>query len=262
MSKHYLICSRESVRRFTKLILSLRETPFWFHQVLTFKERIEDPTKAKKILKTFLDSIHFEMRKHGEMATVFLMGRQKEMSIHFHLLFLFYAPLPSTPEQLAEILRREAWKRWAKLNKDVTKAANMLKIQTKPRALHYLFEKHVRVGKTKKEAKKTTWFGTRNQRLIKAHALPVTKKDIKNALHDVFPLLDFKPKPTVVEQKRFSRRELLSLKAYLEADGRYDWEDFKRRKTGRKGKVSDADYMAFCNGWTSGSSSSTADGML
>ena len=262
MSEHYLICSRESVRRFTKLILSLGETPFWFHQVLTFKERTEDPAKAKRILKKFLDSIHLEMRKHGEMATVFLMGRQQSMRIHFHLIILFYGSLPSTPEQLAEILRGEAWERWLKLNKGVRKSANWLTIQTKPRALHYLFWKHVQIGKTKKETKKATWFGVRNHRLIKAHALPVTKKDIKNALHDVFPLLDSKPKPVVVERKRFSRRDLLGLKAYLEADGRYDWDDFKRRETGRKGKVSDADYMAFCNGSTSVSSSSTNDVML
>ena len=87
-------------------------------------------------------------------------------------------------------------------------------------------------------------------------------KDIKNALHDVFPLLDFKPKPAAVEQEFFSRRKLLSLKAHLEADGRYDWNNFKRRETGRKGKVSDADYMAFRNGRTSVSSSSTNDDVL
>ena len=86
-------------------------------------------------------------------------------------------------------------------------------------------------------------------------------KDIKNALHDAFPLLDFKPKTAAVEQEFFSRRKLLSLKAYLEADGDCDWDDFKRRETGRKGKVSDADYMAFRNGWTRRASSST-DGEL
>ena len=56
-------------------------------------------------------------------------------------------------------------------------------------------------------------------------------------------------------------RELESLKGCIEAGERY-LTDFKRKKTGGKGKVSDADYVAFRNGWTGDSSSSDDGGLL
>jgi len=44
--------------------------------------------------------------------------------------------------------------------------------------------------------------------------------------------------------------ELKSERAYLEARDRMEWEDHKRIITGRKGKVSDDDFMRFRNAQT------------
>jgi hypothetical protein len=248
MSKNYIVASRESARRFVKLYLSLGETPYWFHQVLTFREQVEDFNQAKNALKKLLDSLELEMQKHGDMATVYCMGIQDGKRVHFHLIFLFYGSVATSKEDLAEILRDAVWKRWQKLANGVKKVANRLTIQTKPRGLGYLLGNHVIIGLTKKETGKPVWFGTRNNQLIRANALPYTKKSVREALERVYPLLWLKPQPTQPKREAFTRSQLEYLKSYFEAAGKC-WESFKQRETGKAGKVSDLDYMNFRSGW-------------
>lgn len=179
------------------------------------------------------------------------MGHQEKMRVHFHVVFLIYGTPAETPEELAVKLRREIWKRWERLNKGVNRTGNLLKIQTKPKGLWYLLTNHLRVGKTTKEKGKPNWYGIRNKGLIEANGIPVTSADVRAKFDEFFPML----KAVAKKPKReFSdRRKLAGLKAYVEAQGKYNWEDFKRMQTGRKRKVNDADFINFLNaqnGWS------------
>src|ERR1041385_4329949 len=107
-------CTRESIRRFVKLYLSLKDTPYWYHQTLTFGSKVEDTSDAKIALKRFLDSVFVELGKEYEVAVIYLVGRQENNSIHFHVLFLFYGQPALAPEALREKLWGILWKRWQK----------------------------------------------------------------------------------------------------------------------------------------------------
>jgi hypothetical protein len=124
-----------------------------------------------------------------------------------------------------------------------------LTIQTKPRGLNYLLQRHIAVVPTKKESGKPNWFGTRNGKLIQANSTPPTKKEIETAFGHAFPLWGLKPAPVVVksERKIYTMRDLDFMKAYTETKGVMEWDDVKRWQTGRKGKVSDKDFLNFLN---------------
>lgn len=249
MSKNLFVCSKRSIEGFIRLWLSLKETPYWFHQVLTLAEQIEDFGKAKLVLEKLFDSLEVEMGKKYDMAAVYMMGHQDNKRVHFHVVFLFYGSPAETPEQLAEILKKEVWKRWLKLNPGLNRTGNLLKIQTKPNGLWYL-QQHFQVGKTIKEKGKPNWYGFRNGSLLTANALPVTKAQVKAEFQRFFPKLTAKPALATKQPARifYDRRRLAELRGYVEARDRYDWEDFKRARTGRKGKVSDFDFVNFLNG--------------
>ena len=258
VSKNLCICSKPSIQRFIKLWLSLKETPYWFHQVLSLSQQIEDFGVAKPILEKLFDSVEVEMAKRYDMGAVYIMGHQENGRVHFHVVFLIYGTPAETPEELAAILRREVWQRWLKLNAGLNRTGNLLKIQTKPKGLWYLLT-HFRVGKPAKQKGKPSWYGVRNKRLVKANAMPVSKQDVRAKFDEFFPLIT----PAVDAKKPklifYDRRRLADMKAYLEAHGRYDWEVFKRAETGRKKKVSDAAFVDFLNGWPSAKRNAPAD---
>ncbi len=251
MSKNLFVCSKSSIQRFIKLWLSVKPTPYWFHQTLSLGQQIEDFAIAKPILEKLFDSLEVEMGKTYDMGAVYIMGHQGNKRVHFHVVFFFYGTPAETPEKLAEILRLEIRKRWKKLNPRSNPTGNWLKIQTKASGLWYLAG-HLAVGKTAKAKGKPSWYGVRNKRLIEAHALPVTSNQVRREFECHFPAVLATPaakKPKVIF---YDRSKLAELRAYVEADGRHDWEDFKRMKMGRKRKVSDFDFMDFLNaqnGW-------------
>jgi hypothetical protein len=128
-----------------------------------------------------------------------------------------------------------------------------LTIRAKPSGLWYLAE-HLTIGNTTKEKGKPSWYGLRNKRLIEANALPVTSKQVQREFDSYFPFI----KPASISAAKhprgvfYDRRELAKMKDYLAALETQDWESFKRRKTGRKRKVGDADFINFLNaqnGW-------------
>lgn len=257
MSKFLDVCSKPSIQRFIKLWLSLKETPYWFHQTLTLGQQIEDFAVAKPILEKLFDSLEVEMGKKYDMGAVYIMAHQNNGRVHFHVVFFFYGMPAETPEELASILRREVWKRWKKLNSGINHTGNRLTIRTKPDGLRYLAE-HLTVGKTTKEKGKPSWYGLRNKRLIEENALSVTTKRVRHEFDRFFPVV--KPTTAVVVVTKqpkgvfYDRRKLADLKHYVDADGVYDWDSFKRVQTGRKGKVSDFDFINFLNaqnGWKS-----------
>jgi hypothetical protein len=257
MSKNVFVSSKRSILRFIKLWLGLKETPYWFHQSLTLGRQIEDFKVAKPILNKLFDALEVEMAKQYDMAAVYIMGHQENGRVHFHVVFLVYGSPSETPEQLGVILRREVWKRWLSLNQGLNRTGNLLKIQTKLNGLWYLLTNHLTVGQTAKEKGKPNWFGLRNKRLIQANSNPITEKALKAEFNRFFPVI----KATVTKKPKgvsYDRHRLAGLRDYVEAHGRYDWEDFKRMETDRKGKVSDADFISFLNGWTSSASDGNA----
>ena len=233
----------------------MKDTPYWFHQTLSLGRQIEDFATAKPILEKLFDSLEVEMGKTYDMGAVYIMGHQGNKRVHFHVVFFFYGTPAETPEKLAAKLRQEVWKRWKKLNPDLNHTGNRLTIRTKANGLWYLAG-HLTVGKTAKAKGKPSWYGVRNKRLIETHALPVTSKQVRREFDSYFPAVQATPAPAAKKPKVifYDRRKLAELRAYVEADGRHDWEDFKRMKMGRKRKVSDFDFMDFLNvqsGWKS-----------
>jgi hypothetical protein len=182
------------------------------------------------------------------MGAVYIMAHQDNGRVHFHVVFCFYGTPAETPEALAAILRLEVWKRWKKLNPGLNHTGNRLKIRAKPSGLWYL-ARHLTVGKTAKEKGKPSWYGLRNKRLIEAHALPVTLKQVQREFDIHFPAITpaIVPAAKQTNGKFYDKRELARLKAYLAELDTQDWESFKRAKTGRKGKIGDADFINFLN---------------
>lgn len=94
---------------------------------------------------------------------------------------------------------------------------------------------------------KPNWYGIRNRALIDASAIPVTDGEVRAKFDELFPMA--KPAPVTVKPDRvyYDRKRLADLKAYVEFDGVEDWDSFKRRRTGRMGKVSNTDFADFLN---------------
>jgi len=248
MSKNVVVSSKRSILRFIKLWLGLKETPYWFHQSLTLARQIEDFKEAKPILNTLFDALQVEMGKRYDMAAVYIMGHQDTGRVHFHVVFLVYGSPAETPEELAAILGREVWTRWLNLNQGLNRTGNLLKLQTKPDGLRYLLTNHLTVGQTAKEKGKPNWFGLRNKRLLQVNAIPVTTKAVKVEFNRFFPTARAVPVADKPKRIFYGRRRLAELRDYVEADGRYEWEDYKRVTTGRKRKVSDFDFANYLNG--------------
>jgi hypothetical protein len=247
MSKNLVVCSKLSIQRFIKLWLSLGETPYWYHQTLSLDRQIEDFRVAKPILERFFDALEVEMGKHYDMGAVYMMGRQENKRIHFHVVFLFYGSPAETPEKLRLILRDEVRKRWKKQCPGSNPTGNWLQTRTKERGLWYLLTNHVAVGKTAKEKGKPNWYGVRNRALIDANTVPVTDEEVRAKFDEFFPVVKAVPVATQPERIYFDKRRLAELKRYVNFDGEGGWEDFKRGTTGRKGKVTDKDLMDFYN---------------
>lgn len=248
MSKNVVVSSKRSIQRFIKLWLGLKETPYWYHQTLTLARQIEDFKEAKPILNKLFDALAVEMGKRYEMAAVYIMGHQDTGRVHFHVVFLVYGSPAETPGELAAILRREVWKRWLNLNQGLNRTGNLLTIQTKPGGLRYLLTHHLTIGQTAKENGKPNWFGLRNKRLLQVSAIPVTTKAVRLEYERLFPTTRAVPVADKPRRVFYNRRRLADLRGYVEADGRYEWEDYKRVKMGRKQKVSDSAFANFLNG--------------
>jgi len=247
VSKNLVVCSNASIQRFIKLWLSSNETPYWFHQTLSLDRQIEDFRVAKPILERFFDALEVEMGKRYDMGAVYVMGRQENRRVHFHVVFLFYGTPMEPPEKLRLILRDAARKRWTKQCPGTNPTGNWLQTRMKERGLWYLLANHVAVGKTTKEKGKPNWYGVRNRALIDANEIPVTEGEVRAKFDELFP--GAKPAPATAKPDRiyYDKKRLAELKYYVDFHNVEDWDNFKRRETGRKGKVSDADFIDFLN---------------
>jgi hypothetical protein len=145
------------------------------------------------------------------------------------------------------ILRDVVRKRWTKQCPGSNPTGNWLTTRSKERGLWYLLTNHVAVGKTTKEKGKPNWYGVRNRALIDANTVPVTDGEVRAKFDEFFPIE--KPSPVIVTPDRvyYDKRRLAELKYYVDFHDVEDWDNFKRSRTGRKGKVSDADFIDFLN---------------
>jgi hypothetical protein len=195
-----------------------------------------------------MDSLQLEMQSFGDMAAVYCMGLQQSKKVHFHLILLFYNAPRLSPEDLNKVLEAAIWTRWKKLATGVRKCANGFNLRSKARGLDYLLQKHVVIATSKVARGNANWFGVRNRMLLAENAVPVSKKEVREALTRAYPLASLRSQPMPVKQASFTAKDVTQLKGYIEYRGRDDWEEFKRRRTRKTGKVSDAAFLNFLNG--------------
>jgi len=231
--------SSDSVRKFIKRYLALNETPYLFHQTLTFRDRIADESAAKARLNALLDLLR---KQFPNMATLFVQELQKREGLHYHVLFLLYGAQPLSPEETRQHLSGEIFNRWNEINDgELARQANQLKLREKSlRGLAYLLKGVLPTdGKIKRQS---LWHGIRQKQIIGANSHEVSKQEIRDAWRQIFPKLKI-PAPKPLPQRE---PDIEGMKAYADWTGKaMDWDTIKRTVTGRKGKVSNEDFKRF-----------------
>jgi hypothetical protein len=245
-------CSRRSILRFIKYYLTLNETPYWFHQTLTFTEPLRDFEHAKPYLRKLLDSVGVELKKQYEVASLYILGRQERMAVHFHVLFLFYGQPSLSPEELRPKLWNIVWPRWKKLSNKAEPWGNRLTLRTKANGLWYLLQ-HVTIAKTGKKEGEPLWWGKRSKRLIAKNSRQPSEDEVRKAFNT-----NFRPMPPVYfsilqwPKERYGWRSLRAERKLGREIGfgllwtwnRYKTEEFKK-VTGVSKPVSDKEFIQF-----------------
>ncbi len=236
--------SKNSIKRFIKLFIEINDTPYWYHQTLTFKQAITDVQKAKRDLKRLLDSLE---KAFPEMGVIFVQGLQKRIGIHFHLFLFFYPKIPiGMPEDFLFDLRKAVFSRWNAIQGGkLVRQANVIRLHKKDvSGLHYFLEHHVQPT-NEKQPRQSLWNGSRNKTLIQANSSKCNKKDISTIFNDCFPKIK---KLRKMSAPLFTARNLKNLKAEVDFHNVVDWESFKKQELKTKRKISNLDYIAFRNG--------------
>ena len=251
-------CSIYSIKRFIKFYLSIKPSSCWFHQTLTFKEKIDDELAAKGRLKAMLDSLE---KAYPQIASFFIQGLHKEHGIHFHIIFVYYGKVMEPPERMAKMLGKEVFKRWNKINGlTLSREANRMILQEKNlKCIDYLLSNHFYpVAKNKRG--KSVWHGIRNRKIFNQNSIPVVWGSVNQTYDQIFPTIkrvgagiqgkDIK----IIEKvpKAYTWQQLKSEKDYISynsefGSGGLDWEGFKKRELKTNGKVSDNAYLKFRN---------------
>lgn len=236
--------SRKSVRRFIKLYLGINDTPYRFHQTLTFKDNLIVSAKAKQKLNKLLDLLRKEF---PQMPVLYVEERQKRLGVHYHVIFMFFGSQPLTPEETRQRLLKAIFPRWKAINGGTLhQMGNQLKLSLKPWGLWYLLEGvKLSQGKSRREH----WYGVRQDALIRANSHKVSAQDVSRAMRENFGSSKLRKPPIAPPRRVYTSQDISGMKSYLDWTGSaVDMDDVKRRDTGRKGKVSDEDYLRFLNG--------------
>lgn len=246
--------SPKSIKNFVRTVLGLNPPLHCFHQVLSFKENIQNSWDAKPFLKTFLDAMH----KSYKMASFFVVERQERGAVHFHVVFLVYdaRQLPASAEQAKKEFRATAYKRWDRITQSTgTRAGNRLgRVEKNFRTLSYWFENDAikpLPSNVPHPRREPNWWGIRNKQTIQANSRAVPKKEL---LDTYWKLIADAPKSltaTKPAQKYYrtvwNKQRLEGLRDYVDQQGKYDWETFKRVTAGQNGKVSDLAFIDLMN---------------
>lgn len=244
-------CSVESARGFIRLFLGLRDTPFCYHQTLTFQgEIVTDRTKARAQLNRLLNVLH----KQFDVVSLWSEEGYSKRRIHYHVAFLFYPDPPQpTPDALRRNFGAEVFRHWYRITGGTVKrVANKITLWKKGiDLLAYIIGEAVPCD-TVREKGKLLWHGSRNAKLIAAHSSPVSKREIRAVFKKCFAYLDFyKPVKLPYNEwtkhgpQYYDKATLRELRATVEARGEI-WRKFKDGQTGVK-NCPDRDYMEWLN---------------
>lgn len=228
--------SRDSLRRFVKFFLSLKTPHFLFHQTLTFSPPILDATAAKRQLNRLLKSRFIK-------GAFYVEERQGRKGIHYHVLLFFYKEhgLPFAPSKMFEGIRAQVFHSWNSYNGEkLAQKANEMKMGTLYfAALDYL-TKETRYRSAKG---KTNWWGKHEGKNLVKKPNPPTKQEV-SATMDRLLLTKVKLPLGLLCSARDLQWEKRDFKANSLSPNE-EWEQAKRRETGRKDRVTDEDLLAF-----------------
>jgi hypothetical protein len=240
-------CSRASVRRFIKEVLAINQTDYWFHQTLTIKYNICNDSEVRGYLLKLLDSLR---KTYPQMPAIYVEERQKNKTLHFHVIFMLFGEQSLSPEETRLKLASKILRRWKKVSAGkVDPRGNWLTIRPQGLpALWYLL-KGIEPTSGKLERKKL-WHGVRLENIIKANSrTDVSKKEIRDAWEHVFPKRGVEIAPRE-PRHYFTENSLAYMKAKVDMDGIWDWATFKKIEMGGKStekRVSDEDFINFLN---------------
>lgn len=240
----YVFCSRQSARKFIRLYAGVQPTPYWFHQTLTFGTPKPDVCLARDRLKTLLDRLE---KTHPDMSCFWVREEEKDSGYHFHVIFLFFGIQPLAPESMRQKFGAVVFAHWNDINGGgLFRNANLMTLRAKDNECIRYLTKWVKI--CPKTMRSFHWNG---QRRIGKHSMPAPKQEVKSLLKDCFDGRNRPDKPaSEPTPEYFGKPELNRLKAYVNGREKWTWETFKRMRTGRKGKVTDDDLMAFFNAQT------------
>jgi len=222
------------------MFLGIGPSPYWYHQTLTFKAGvIPDVRTAHLKLKMLFDSL---LLAYPKMGCFFVRGYQGNSEVHFHVIFAFYEHRSESPEVFLDKFKDAVFSRWQMLNDgELNRRANEIHLREKNfECIQYLLW-HVQPS-AKPVPREQNWHGIRNKRLFHQNELKIAHKEISLIYEKCFPKKprhqESSPVPKVVVTERDVRR----VKAYVRADGKYSWLDFK--KSHKKRHLSDLDFVA------------------
>lgn len=187
-----IFISRDAARRFTRYCWEINDTPYWFHQTLTFGNRMyrKSVPLATARLNNHLDWLR---RAYPDAACLWGRDYTQREGVHFHVIILFWGERPASPETFHRELRQRVWEHWERLNRLKSKqVANRMTLPPyraqSVKSFGYL-AKLVRVAPKGQPTDRpdVLWWGKMNDSLIQANSTPKPKKEISAALKLLFP---------------------------------------------------------------------------
>jgi hypothetical protein len=199
---------------------------------------------ARSRLKTLLDRLE---KTHPDMSCFWVREQEKDSGYHFHVIFVFFGNQPLEPEAMRKKFGAVVFAHWNDINGGgLFRNANLMTLRAKDKECIIYLTKWVKLSP--KTSRSIHWNG---QRRIGKHSMPAPKQEVKTLLKICFDDRNRPDKPaSEPTPEYFGKHELKRLKAYVDGREKYDWQTYKRGRTGRKGKVSDDDFIAFINGQT------------
>jgi hypothetical protein len=189
MEKIYI--SVDTARRFTKAVWAVNDTPYWYHQTLTFgasSPARHDVRAATAKLNALLDQMD---KSWPDCACLWVREYQWTKGVHFHVIFLFFGDRPQNARTLHRKLAQDVFRRWSGLNGGhVVQKANRMTIPPyrarDARSLGYLTGQIRIDAKTLRAGRGERWWGWRNDALLVANSTPLSKAEASKALKLLF----------------------------------------------------------------------------
>jgi hypothetical protein len=185
------------------------------------------------------------IHKKLSVGSLFIAGRHKSGAFHFHVVFFCFSPVSGAAQRW---LKRALFDGWQSLQhpRRCARKANEFHRRDAEFADRL---KGIRYFAGEVRELEPRWWGCWNRALLKKHSRAVTRAEIDKGVDYLGLGRKTRKKPASVAAKPvrvFTMRYVRKQREWCEALGK-DWEAFKRRKTGLKGKVSDRAYLNWLN---------------